>query len=500
MLKVRTTKTASGKTAVQVVFRQNHQTIIEKHIGTADNDDNLKNLIKLADQFIFEKNQITPLFPELWKESTRGQGLVSIENLKVTRVSHLFAYEFFSKIYELNGFNSLDSRLLKDLVIIRTIEPASKLKSLNLLNKYFGFKYTPNIVYKNLKIIRKLKPEAEAQAVEYAKKHLGFDFSLVFYDVTTLYFEAFHDDELRKCGFSKDSKSNQPQILIALVVNEDGYPIACQMFEGNKFEGHTFIPTVLKLKRTYNISNLTIVADAAMLSFDNIKELKSCGLSYIVGARIANLSSKLIKEISSTINHQEGVYFKTITDHGLLICDWSKKRAAKDKGDRTKQLKKAHRQIQEPSSFKKLKFIKEETKSKFILNQELIDQNEILEGIKGYYTNLQPGQVNEKLIIARYKELWQIEKSFRIAKSDLLARPIFHRKKENIEAHILIVFISLCLAKSVELKTNLSLKKIREVVWEIVDVELQDGLTGKKFVKRTDIDSSEVLKLLNQIN
>ena len=237
-----------------------------------------------------------------------------------------------------------------------------------------------------------------------------------------------------------------------------------------------------------------------MLSFDNIKELKSCGLSYIVGARIANLSSKLIKEVSSTINHRENVYFKTITDHGLLICDWSKKRATKDKSDRTKQLEKARKQIQEPSSFKKLKFIKEETKSKFILNQELVDKNEILEGIKGYYTNLQVDGVDEKLVIARYKELWQIEKSFRIAKSDLLARPIFHRKKENIEAHILIVFVSLCLAKSIELKTNHSLKKIRETIWEIVDVEFQDKLTGKRFIKRTNIDSTEVQKLLNQIN
>ena len=446
------------------------------------------------------KLQITPLFPELWNGSTLDQGLVSIENIEVTGVSYLFAYEFFSKVYQLNGFDDLDNKLLKDLVIIRTIEPASKLRSLTLLNKYFGFRYTPNIVYKNLKFIGELKPEAEAQAVEYARKHLGFDFSLVFYDVTTLYFEAFHDDELRKCGFSKDSKSNQPQILIALVVNEDGYPIACQIFEGNKFEGHTFIPTILKLKKVYNISNLTIVADAAMLSFDNIKELKSCGLSYIVGARIANLSSKLIKEVSSTINHRENVYFKTQTNHGLLICDWSKKRATKDKSDRTKQLKRAYQQIQESSSFKKLKFIKEETKSKFILNQELIDKNEILEGIKGYYTNLQVDGVDEKLVIARYKELWQIEKSFRIAKSDLLARPIFHRKKENIEAHILIVFISLCLAKSIELKTNLSLKKIKEAVWEIVDVEFQDKLTGKKFIKRTDINSNEVLKLLDQIN
>ena len=250
MLKVRTTKTASGKTAVQVVFRQNHQTIIAKHIGTADNNNDLKNLIKLADQFIFEKNQITPLFPELWNGSTLDQGLVSIENIEVTGVSHLFAYEFFSKVYQLNGFDDLDNKLLKDLVIIRTIEPASKLKSLTLLNKYFGFRYTPNIVYKNLKFIGELKPEAERIAVEYARKHLGFDFSLVFYDVTTLYFEAFHDDGFRKCGFSKDSKSNQPQILIALVVNEDGYPVACQTFEGNKFEGHTFIPTILKLKKT----------------------------------------------------------------------------------------------------------------------------------------------------------------------------------------------------------------------------------------------------------
>ena len=277
------------------------------------------------------------------------------------------------------------------------------------------------------------------------------------------------------------------------------YPVAYQTFAGNKFEGHTFIPTILKLKEKYKIIHLTIVADAAMLSEANIQELVNHGLNYIVGARMSNLPLSWIKEIADHLNCQEDTYWQKSTKRGFLICAYSAKRAAKDKSDRTKQLQKAAGQIAQPSSAKKLKFIKEETKAKLTLNQELIDKAESLEGIKGYYTNLDPQKVTEKLIIARYQELWQIEKSFRMAKSDLSARPIFHRKKENIEAHLLIIFISLCLAKSIELKTNLSLKRVKEMFLEVVDVELKDRLTEDKFLKRTKI-SQELLKLRELFN
>jgi len=482
---VRTTKTGSGKTAVQVVSRQYHLTKIIKHVGSGETPREIAQLKILALQFIQEKQGLVSLFKEISKENESD--LVSISNLEILNYRHRFAYDFLLKFYHLNGFDKIKCEILKDLVMIRIVEPTSKRQSLSLLNEYFGKVYSESTFYKNVGKLSKFKEDAEKLAVAYAQKYLDFDFSIVFYDVTTLYFETFVDDEFRKCGFSKDSKSNQPQILIALVVNSDGYPIASNIFEGNKFEGHTIIPVVLALKKRHNIGSLTIVADAAMLSRANMDELNKNNLNYIVGARLSNLSQKLLKEISNKVKDKPGVFFKTKTeDNGLgyLICDFSPLRALKDRSNRKKQLLKAQNQINNPAKYlKRSRFVKETTKSVFKLNEELITKVELLDGVKGYYTNLE--NINSKLVIDRYHELWKIEKAFRIAKSDLLARPIFHRKKESIEAHILIVFLALCVAKSIELKTGVSIRKIKEEIWKVLDIEMKDKLTGKTFIKQT---------------
>lgn len=492
MLRIRTTKTASNNIAVQVVFRKNQKTKIVKHIGSAKNKEELKTLAELAEQYIATKSGAMRLFPK-----DENHHLITIENLKFTNYYHNLAYEFLSYFYELNGFNKLNNSLLKDLSIIRIIEPTSKIKSIELIKEYFGIKYAKNTTYRGLRKFNLIKADIEKTAIQYAKNNLNFNFTVVFYDITTLYFETFKDDEIRKCGFSKDNKSNQPQILIALVVNNDGYPLAVDIFEGNKFEGHTIIPVMLKLKQKYNINHFTVVADAAMLSFNNIKELENNGLNYIVGARLSNLSLTLLKKISLSINKQEKVYFKTQTPHGILISDYSIKRASKDKSDRTKQIRKAEFQINNQTVTKRSRFIQETTKSIYELNKELIKKDELLDGLKGYYTNLKNTKTD--LIISRYKDLWHVEKAFRIAKSDLRARPIFHHKKEKIEAHILIVFVSLCLSKSIELLTGFSIKKVKNEVWKILDGEFKDTLTDKKFIKRVDFSQNETIKSLLKI-
>jgi len=496
MLKVRTTKTASKNTAVQVVLRSEGKTKVVKHIGSARTQTELDRLLRLAHQYIHRENNTSPLFPDFLGVDEQKH-LVAIENLKFINAYHKFAYEFLSYFYELNNFATLNNSLLKDLAIIRIIEPASKIRSIELLNKYFGIKYSRNRVYRGLQKIRELKSEIEKSAVEYAKKNLAFNFSLVFYDVTTLYFETFQDDDFRKCGFSKDNKVNQPQILIALVVNHDGYPIAVETFAGNKFEGHTIIPVILKFKETYNIENLTVVADAAMLSRNNIKELEQSGLNYIVAARLSSLSETLLVRISDYINNNEGKYYRKETPLGLLICDYSEKRAAKNKAERKKQILKAQQQIANPGKIiKRLRFVKETTKSTYKLNEELIEKDKRLDGLKGYCTNIK--DVSASLIVDRYKDLWIIEKSFRIAKSDLLARPIFHHQKEKIEAHVLIVFLSLCVSKTIEMLTGLSIKKARDLIWEILDIEFIDVLTNKRFYRRMESADNEMAEFLKQ--
>lgn len=498
MLKVRTTKTASKNTAVQVVSRNKGKTKVVKHIGTARNDEEFQQLLRLANQYILKKDISVPLFPEFFGQGLKGHHLVAVENLKFIAAYHKFAHEFLSFFYGLNGFEKLNNNLLRDLAIIRIIEPASKIRSVELIKKYFGIRYSKNAMYKGLLAIRGLKPEIEKISVEYAKKNLAFDFSMVFYDVTTLYFETFAEDDFRKCGFSKDNKSKQPQILVALVVNKDGYPIAVDVFEGNKFEGHTIIPVILKFKDTYKINNLTIIADAAMLSLNNIKELESHRLNYIVAARLSNISKDFIKRIEKYLNQREGIYFREQTLHGLLICDYSEKRASKDRADRKKQISKAQYQINNPNkAIKRSRFVKETTKSVYKLNEELIEKDKALDGIKGYYTNLK--DINAGLIASRYKDLWIVEKSFRIAKSDLLARPIFLRKKEKIEAHILIVFLSLCISKVIEILTMLSIKKVREMICEILDIEFIDTLTNKRFLRRMDPSINKAVQFLEDI-
>jgi transposase len=287
---------------------------------------------------------------------------------------------------------------------MRIIEPSSKLESLELLKEFFNIEYQRRTLYRQLPSFVSLKSSIEEKIITFAKNNLNFDFSLVFYDVTTLYFESFKADELRKPGFSKDSKSNQPQVVIGLVVNKDGYPIKIEVFKGNTFEGHTMLPVIKKLQKDYSIDTLTVVADAAMLSFNNMQELEKAGLNYIVGARLGNISTELLKKISEKLNKNEGIYYKTETPRGILICDYSHKRAIKDKSDRNKQLLKAKFQIASPQSItRKSRFVKEVDKINLKLNEDLIIKDELREGIKGYYTNLK--NIEDSLIVSRYKDL-----------------------------------------------------------------------------------------------
>lgn len=499
MYRLRVVKTASGKKAVQVVRYGTGKTWVLKHIGSAANSEELVKLKHLAKEHISKHQPQQSLFSAKTRSDDRGTNLVLVENLEVGKISHRFAYEVFSNWYRSCGFSVLGNQLLQDLVIIRLVEPVSKLRSVKLLKQYFGINYSPSKLYRLLKSLPVLKPRVEEVAFNCA---LGKDekvVKLVFYDVTTLYFESFKDDELRKCGFSKDHKFNQPQIVIGLLVDKQGFPLSYDVFEGNVFEGHTFIPIILRFKKKYGLDNLTVVADAAMISYANVLALREHDLSYIVAARIANLPLETIKQMALHLNRNEKKYFKLDTKWGKLVCDFSKKRATKNKSDRLKQLAKAREQLSKPYLVRhKTKFVKTVSQSKLVLNRTLLAKAESLEGIKGYYTNL--GNLPGELISKRYHDLWRIEKAFRIAKSDLLARPIYHHQEAGIKAHILIVFVSLCVTRAMEISSHLSLRKIKDLVWQVHDIEIADRLSGKTFTKRTIIIDPLIHKLHQPAN
>jgi transposase len=326
----------------------------------------------------------------------------------------------------------------------------------------------------------------------------GFDFSLVFYDVITLYFESFKSDELRKPGFSKDSKSNQPQIVIGLVVNNMGFPVAYEVFEGNKFEGHTIIPVIQAFKEKHGAKTLTVVADAAMISFDNVQSLKTNGLKYIAGARIGGLPSKLIKDLSERLQGKDGVTTRVKTPHGDMVCGFSAKRYAKDKREMEKQIKKAEGLLQKPSGMKRTKFVKSDNKARYELNAKLIEKTGLLLGLKGYYTNLDK-EVSNRAIVDHYHNLWHVEQAFRVAKNDLQTRPIFHFKQNAIRVHILICFMALAISKYMEIRTDKSIKQIIRAFRRITDAKILNTITKEETIMRSKIpdEVSAVLKKMD---
>lgn len=494
MYHIRTTKTASEATAVQIVKYVDRKTIIVNHLGSAHTTEDIQSLKNIAADWIEKETKQSSLFPSISIKNS----LITLDRLEYIGVRFTFIYEVLHKILDRFKFFSFNNQLLNDLVIIRLIEPASKLRSLELMQEYFGISHRRQSFYEALPRLVKLKNRVEKLVTKIAIEEFGFNFSLVFYDVTTLYFESFEADELRKNGFSKDNKLNQPQIVIGLMVNGLGFPVAYEIFEGNKFEGHTMIPVIHEFQKKHDVKTLTVVVDSAMLSLDNIEALKQNNLSYIVGARIANLSISKIKEISLFLNQKDCASIRTQTKHGTLIGDFSAKRYRKDKNEMEKQIKKAEAYLKKPSDIKRTKFLKNLYKGKYALNTELKEKTEMLLGIKGYYTNLN-SEVANQTIIDRYHQLWHVEQAFRIAKNDLQTRPIFHFKQDAIKTHILICFMALAVSKYIEIKTGLSIRAAITSLKRITDARMRNTLTNEEHVLRIKL-TENIITVLQKLN
>jgi len=493
MYKIRQIRYSANSTSIQVYKIENRKRVIVRHIGTARNEQEKSDLLSLAYDYIEKITKQLYLF-----EDAQSGNILYVNQTEFIGIHYSFLYELLSKLIIKIEFDKLKSSLLLDLVILRMITPASKLHSIELLEEYFGIKHRRQRYYDSARHWHTLKSKSERISLDFAKKHYAFTFDLLFYDVTTLYFETFEEDELRKNGFSKDNKSQQPQILVALMVTKEGYPIAYEVFSGNTFEGHTIIPIVNSFINKNKVKEFTVVADAAMISAENIRALKENRINYIVGARLGNLSNDLIAEIDKNIFREDGMTIRLKTDNGYLICSFSSTRYRKDKYEMEKQIEKAKFIIDNPSKNKKLKFTKANGQN-IELNTKLIDKTRKILGIKGYYTNLEESIVSNNIIIERYHELYKIEQAFRISKSDLQTRPIFHYKEEPIKLHLLICFVALVISKHIELQTNLSIKRFIHECKKITDARLKDQVTEKEIRIRAKITPAvcEILRKLD---
>lgn len=493
MYKIRTIRYSPHSISIQVYQIINRKRVIIRHIGSARNEQEKGDLILLAQDFISKASKQLALF-----ENGQSENILLLNQTEFIGVYYNFFHELISKLFIQIGFDKLKNNLLLDLVVMRIMEPASKLRSIELIEQYFGIKHRRQSFYESTVLWLSLKSKVESIALKFAKKHYEFTYDILFYDVTTLYFETFEEDELRRNGFSKDNKSQQPQIVVALMVTKEGFPIAYEVFPGNTFEGHTIIPVIKKFIQDNAVKNFTIVADAAMISAENIIQLTENNINYIVGARLGNLSHQVFEEIDSKITREDGKNIRIKTDKGYLICSYSSLRYRKDKHEMEKQIAKAYYAIENPSKSKKIKFTSS-SGQKMELNEKLINKTQKLLGIKGYYTNLEEQILNNQMVIERYHELYKIEQAFRISKNDLQTRPIYHFKEEPIKLHMLMCFMALVTSKHIELQTDISIRKFIDEAKKITDGRIINKVTNTELRIRVSLNDTitEIIRKLN---
>lgn len=490
---IRKTRTASGAVAVQVVRYEQRKVVVLKHVGSAHDPGQEAALMEAARGWIEASTLQVPLFVD------GAKAQLSPDALRLQGISHRFTYAALMGFAMRCGFGNIRDQLLLDLSIMRLVEPSSKLRAITLLDTYFGVCHAERTLYRNLPKISRHKAQAERIAVKYAKETLSCDLALVLYDVTTLYFETFKADELRVPGFSKDNKSQQPQVVLGLLVSREGFPLSYGLFPGNTFEGKTMLPLLERFAKEHQVQTPTVVADAAMLSEKVLDQLVQQGMSYIVGARLANTSPKTIDLICAGLGQREGCTFRTRTKHRDLVCAFSPKRYRKDKATFDLQVSKAQALVAKGEPGKRAKFVKSaKGRDPYVLDSGLMARTERLLGIKGYCTNIPQKVLADKQVIERYHDLWRVEQSFRMAKSDLASRPIFHRAQQSIHAHLVICFVALAMARAIERAAGCSLRHALDQLWKVSDAHLLNAATGQAFTLRSEIplETREILDAL----
>lgn len=499
----RRNRNRSGSISVQVIFKKDGRYRVVETVGTSKDPDEIEKLFVEANNRIHFPSHQRPLISVLTKDDLVVKNFIeSVSNLQIRTIGPEL---IFGKLFDKIGFNIVKEELFRHIVIARLAYPTSKLKTADYLYRYQGVQIEEDVIYRFLdKLNKNYKDTVEKVAFEYTKKTLK-NIAIVFYDMTTLYFESEDEDDLRKIGFSKDGKFQNPQIMLGLLVGENGYPIGYDIFKGNTFEGHTLMPTIQKIQKKYGFQNPIVVADAGLLSKNNIESLIKENYQFIIGARIKNESEIIKSEIlKNSKNLEDGNNFFVKKSNGTkLIISYSDKRKKKDAHNREKGLKKLREKVKSGKLAKEHinnrgynKFLSLSGKVKVEVNEDKVEEDKKWDGLKGYATN---SKISSKKIIENYRHLWQIEKAFRISKTDLRIRPIYHYKQKRIESHICIAFVAYTIYKELERllekhNAGFSPKRAAELTHNMYEMKylLPDSKKKEKTILKMD-DEQKIL-------
>jgi hypothetical protein len=504
---VRRVRTASGSTAVQIAESVGGRRRIVRHVGSARDEAELGLLMEQAQQLLVDDAQgeldlgITPAVrktvmvpapaaPALFRGS--GDGPVSrpvVPAARVLKTSSGLLHEALAGVYTSLGLDRVADEVFRDLVIARIAEPTSLLDVDRVLAELGRVSVSLSTRKRTLRRAHTGAYRDQVAAACYAHASASGDVSLCLYDVTTLYFEAEKEDDLRKVGFSKERRVD-PQIVVGLLVDRQGFPLEIGCFEGNKAETHTLIPMISAFQARHGIADLVIAADAGMLSAANLKALEEAQLRFVVGSRVTRAPVDLESHFHWHGDaFTDGQVIDTITPKtgrgkggkdgendtarraepvwdpeqhpGSWRAVWaySAKRAARDRKTLALQEARARAVVDGERAARAPRFVKTSNGARS-LDETALARAQRLVGLKGYVTNIPAALMPAVEVIGSYHDLWQVEQSFRMSKSDLAARPLFARTRDAIEAHLTIVFAALAVSRTVQNRTGLSLRRV----------------------------------------
>jgi Transposase DDE domain len=498
---VRKVRTASGAVAVQVMRKAGRRDVVVEHVGSAHTDAELGVLLERARRIVAGDQDVLD-----FEVSARAQRVTDVADWRTgtltlapgvlkgapvapgrtAATSSRLLYDVIVGIYNWVGFDVVDDAVFRDLVIARIVEPASKVDSLRVLADLGAEPLSYKTIQRHLAKVNtgRYRDAIAAKCFTHSADRGGL--SLLLYDVTTLYFEVENEDGLRKVGYSKERRVD-PQIVVGLLVDRTGFPLEIRCFEGNTAETTTLVPIITAFAERHDLTDMPMVvaADAGMLSASNLTALDEAGLGFIVGSRAVKAPLDLASHFHWNGDvFTDGQIIDTVTprhantnvndtskraepvwnpdEHSgawRAIWAYSAKRAHRDQ--KTLHAQEAHAKavVNGERAAKSTRFVKTHAGDR-ILDEASLARAQSLVGLKGYVTNLDITVMPAAEVIAKYHDLWHVERSFRMSKTDLEARPMFHRTREAIEAHLTIVFTALAVAHCIQERSGLAIANI----------------------------------------
>jgi transposase len=505
---IRRVRTASGATAVQIAEYVGGRQRIVMHLGSAHTEAELGVLLRQAGELLTDPGQgmlelgvePTPSVVALSGEPgesglfappvgpfgrlgrTRSAGRDGAGRVVATDSRVLF--DALAGVYASLGFDSVDDTVFRDLVIARIVEPTSLLDTGRVLTDLGVRPASYSTMKRTLSRAKTGKYRDQIATSCFGHATTAGDVSLCLYDVTTLYFEAENEDILRKVGYSKERRVD-PQIVVGLLVDRHGFPLEIGCFEGNKAETLTIIPIISQFAERHGLAHMVVVADAGMLSATNLRELDQADLGFIVGSRVTKapidlashfrwhgdaftdgqIIDTITPKTTRTLENDAMKKGEPVWDRNQHPQSWravwaySTKRAVRDNKTLTAQEDRAREVIAGEKTARTTRFVKTSDGTR-TLDEVSLARARRLVGLKGYVTNLTGEVMPAAEVIASYHDLWHVEQSFRMSKTDLRARPMFHHTRDAIEAHLTIVFTALAVAREAQNRSGLAIANL----------------------------------------